>query len=58
MHVRMKCDDSDPVQIILAHIEYLETMSNCVGLLAGSLREEGKHLEADAIILATRDQRI
>lgn len=54
----MKCDDSDPVQIILAHIEYLETMSNCVGLLAGSLREEGKHLEADAIILATRDQRI
>ena len=56
--IRMTPDDSDPIQILLGHIEYLETMSNCLGLLAGTLRNEGKHQAADDIAQVTREQRI
>ena len=54
----MTPDCTDPVQALLGHIEYLETMSNCLGLIADNLRDEGKHLAADAMIRATREQRI
>jgi hypothetical protein len=54
----MKHDDSDPVQVLLGYIEYLETMSNCLGLLASNLRDEGKHFAADAITSVIREQRI
>lgn len=53
----MKTSNDNPVGILLAHVEYMESLTDCLEKVAAKLRDEGKQFEADAIIQNVRDQR-
>jgi hypothetical protein len=47
----------DPVKILLAHVDYIESLADCLEKVAAKLRDEGKQSDADTITQNVRDQR-
>lgn len=53
----MKLPADSPVDILLGHLDYIESLVDCLELVACGLRDEYRHTAADAILLTIRDQR-
>lgn len=53
----MQLHEDDPVQMMLTHVDYLESMSRCLEMVAVTLRDDDRQTAADAIMQTVRDQR-
>jgi phosphoglycerate-specific signal transduction histidine kinase len=53
----MVFDENDPARVILNQLDQIESLIDCLEEIVVALRNDARHVEADKIMHAIRDQR-